>query len=120
MAIPKNLTVTRCIDDLERPADSKVEGKYDGAFIQQATRNPSAWVGDRFTLYIPVLGELDSEGGQKYDRIEMEGATVTVYDEAVHVAGFVHVKPDGSPVRFVQDDHTGVYRREWWTQRGMR
>lgn len=52
---------------------------------------------------------------------EMEGCNVSVNDATVEIEGFVHVNPEtGESVRFVQDDPTGFYRREWWTQRRTR
>lgn len=120
MAIPKNLAVARRTDDVEN-VDGRYKdvGVHEGAFIRGLDAN-SHWIGKRYMLYIPVPGERDSDGDQKYDRVEMEGAEVSVFDGSIELAGFVHVKPDGTPVRFAQDDHTGFYRREWWTQRGMR
>lgn len=116
--IPSHLYVTRRSDDIER-ADGRYKtlGKYKGAFIRGLDSNPH-WIGQRYMLYIPVENEKDSDGEQKYQRIEIEASKVFISDDTIEVAGFVHVNPEtDDPVRFAQDDPTGFYRREWWTQR---
>jgi hypothetical protein len=119
MAIPKTLTVTRYTDDVDGLHRSKLIAAHEGAFVRQLDRN-SHWIGTRYMLYVPVDGELDSDGDQQYDRIEMEGVEVAVYDGSIELSGFVHVKADGTPVRFIADDTTGLYRREWWSQRATK
>lgn len=117
MGIPKNLKVSRRTDSLSENLRHEEVGEYEGAFIRALDRNQH-WFGARYMLYIPVPGERDEEGEQKYERIEMEGAEVSVGDGFVYVEGFVQVDAEGNHVRWM-DDHSHRYRREWWTQRGM-